>query len=190
MSTASRSLVDRMVRAARLEVNLYEEVEADKTALPQAPLVVVMANLSLGLGSALALLLVPGVVSGLLFLWALLWWVLGGIAGWLIWSLITYAIGVTIFKGPQTETNYGELLRTIGFSASPGVLGIVSVIPFIGWLLRLGIWVWMLVAMVIAVRQALDFTTGRAIGTVIVGFIVMVVLLLAVGAILGLAVLF
>lgn len=191
MSSGSRSLIDRMTRAARLDSRLYEEVEADETALPQALLVVVIANICLGIGSALGVLLVPGVVvSGLVFLWALLWWVFGGIIGWLIWSLIVYGIGVIIFKGPETETDYGELLRTIGFSASPGVIGILSLIPFVGWLIRLGVWIWMLVAMVLAVRQALDFSTGRAIGTVIVGFLIMVALLWAVGAILGLAFLF
>jgi hypothetical protein len=190
MSTQFRSLTDRMIRAARLDPQLYEEVEADRSALPQALLVVVIANICLGLGSALAVLVMPGVADGLRFLWALLWWAVGGILGWFVWSLIVYGIGATIFKGPQTETNYGELLRTIGFSASPGVIAILSLIPFIGWLIRLGVWVWMLVAMVIAVRQALDFSTGRAIGTVIGGFIVMVVLLWVVGAILGLAFIF
>jgi len=173
-----------MVRAAKLDVNLYEEVEADKTALPQALLVVVIANVAIGFGSALAILW-DG--EALTFLWALLWGIIGGIIGWLIWSLIVYLIGVTLFKGPETESNYGELLRTVGFSASPGVIGILSFIPFLGWIIAFLVQVWMLVAMVIAVRQALDFTTWRAIGTCVVGWVVMMALIWGIAAVIGLA---
>lgn len=176
-------LVNRMIRAARLDANLYEEVEADKTALPQALLVVVIANAAIGFGSALAILW-DG--EALTFLWALLWGIIGGIIGWLIWSLIVYLIGVTLFKGPETQSNYGELLRTVGFSASPGVIGIFSFIPILGWIIALVVQVWMLVAMVIAVRQALDFTTWRAIGTCVVGWVVMMALTWGIAAVIGL----
>ena len=179
----ARSLVNRMIRAARLEVGLYEEVEADTTALPQALVVVVIAGLSIGLGSAFGILWDD---SGLRFLQAVLWGVLMAILLWFIWSLITYYIGTKLFRGPETESDYFEVLRTIGFSASPGVVGILGFIPFIGGLIRLAVWVWMLVAMVIAVRQALDFTTGRAIATCIAGFIVMVVLYWVLGVIVDL----
>ena len=178
----SRSLVDRMIRAARLDVDLYEEVEADTTALPQALVVVVIAGLSIGLGSAFFVLWDH---SAMTFLQALLWGILMGIVGWFIWSLLVYHIGTRFFRGPETESDYFEVLRTVGFSASPGALGILGFIPFIGWLIRLAIWVWMLAAMVIAVRQALDFTTGRAIATCIAGFVVWVVLFWVIGAVLG-----
>ncbi|TET40302.1 MAG: hypothetical protein E3J65_01430, partial [Dehalococcoidia bacterium] len=82
----SRSLVGRMVRAARLEVNLYEEVEADATALPQALLIVIIANLAIGLGSALGILITAGAVW---FPWAFLWG-FGAIGGWFIWGFIVY----------------------------------------------------------------------------------------------------
>ena len=178
----SRSLVDRMIRAAKLDVALYEEVEADTTALPQALAVVVIAQLSIGLGSAFFILWDH---SAMTFLQAVLWGVLMGIAGWLLWSLLVYYIGTRLFRGPETESNYFEVLRTVGFSASPGALGILGFIPLLGWLIRLAIWVWMLVAMVIAVRQALDFTTGRAVATCIAGFIVWLILFWVVGAVLG-----
>jgi hypothetical protein len=172
-----------MIRAARLDVNLYEEVEADKTALPQALLVVIIANAAIGFGSALGILWDGG---GLVFLWALLWGIIGAVIGWLIWSLIVYLIGITLFKGPETQSNYGELLRTIGFSASPGVIGILSFIPILGGIIALVVQVWMLVAMVIAVRQALDFTTWRAIGTCVVGWLVMMALIWGIGVVVGL----
>jgi hypothetical protein len=107
---------------------------------------------------------------------------------WLLWSLITYFIGTRLFKGPETQSNYGELLRTIGFAATPGIFMIFVFIPYIGGLISFVVWVWMLIAMVIAVRQALDFTTGRAIGTVLVGGIVYLAIALIIGLVLGLGI--
>lgn len=178
----SRSLVDRMLRAAKLDVALYEEVEADTTALRQAIAVVVIAGLSIGLGSAFFVLWEH---SAMTFLQSVLWGVLMGIVALFIWSLLVYYIGTRLFRGPETESDYFEVLRTVGFAASPGALGILGFIPVIGGLIILVIVVWILVAMVIAVRQALDFTTGRAIGTCIAGFVVWIVLNQVVGALLG-----
>lgn len=171
-------LFDRMIRAAKLDVNLYEEVEADKTATRQALVVVLIYSICAGIGSGLAMIwdesagrfflnLFVGLISALVF--------------WLLWSLITYFIGTRFFKGPETQSNYGELLRTIGFAATPGIFMIFAFIPYIGGLIFFIVWVWMLIAMVIAVRQALDFTTGRAIGTVLVGGIIYITVRLIIG---------
>jgi len=118
------SLTDRMIRAARLDVSLYEEVEADPAAINQALLVVVVASVCSGIGSGVRSLLAGlgpvkftiGLVGGVVF----------ALVGWLIWSFITYFIGTRLFKGPETKATYGELLRCIGFSDSPGVLAILG----------------------------------------------------------------
>jgi len=173
------SLTDRMIRAAKLDVSLYEEVEADPAAINQALLVVVVASVCSGIGSGARSLLAGlgpvrftiGLVGGVIF----------ALVGWLIWSLITYFIGTRLFKGPEIKATYGELLRCIGFSDSPGVLAILGFIPLLGGLISLVVGIWTLIAMVIAVRQALDFTTGRAILTCIVGWLVMVAILVAIG---------
>ena len=177
------NLVDRMIRAAKLDVKLYEEVEADKTATRQALLVVLIYSICFGIGSGLAVVWDEGV--GHFFL-SLFLGLLYALVFWLIWSLITYLIGTRFFKGPKTKATYGEMLRTIGFAAAPGVLLIFVFIPFVGGVISFLVWVWMLVAMVIAVRQALDFTTGRAIGTVVVGGVVYLVVALIIGMVLGL----
>lgn len=172
------TLVERMIRAAKLDSSLYEEVEKDKTALNQAMLVVVIASVASGIGSAIGGHMargIGGLVSGLLV------GVITALVGWLIWSYITYFVGTKILKGPQTEATYGELLRTIGFSDSPGVLAILSFIPLLGGLIAFVAWIWTLVAMVIAVRQALDFTTGRAIATCIVGFVIFLIIAAVLG---------
>lgn len=170
-------LINRMIRAARLDVSLYEEVEKDVKATNQAILVVVISSICAGIGLAIGGQmagglggLVPGLVIG----------AITALVGWFVWSFITYFIGTKLFKGPKTEATYGELLRCIGFSSSPGVLRILFFIPILGAIIVFIASIWSLVAMVIAVRQALDFSTGRAIATCIVGFIVMVVISAAV----------
>jgi hypothetical protein len=119
------------------------------------------------------------------FILGLIVGVISALIGWLIWSFITYFIGTRVFKGPQTEATYSQLLRCIGFSDSPRALAILSFIPVLGGVVAFVAMIWSLVAMVIAVRQALDFTTGRAVATCIVGFIALVVISAIVGAVTG-----
>jgi hypothetical protein len=162
-----------MIRAAKLDVNLYEEVEADTTANKQALLAVVLVSLATGIGTGIGGLVTKG---GLWFIWGLLTGLVSSIVGWLAWSFLTYILGTKVFKGPQTSATWGELLRTIGFSNSPGILRFFSFIPFVGGVIAFAASIWSLIAGVIAVRQALDFTTGRAIATCIVGWIVYMVI--------------
>jgi len=172
-----------MVRAARLEVALYEEVEADTTANGQALLAVVIASLAVGIGAGIA-----GVVEegGLWFLWGLLLGLGSALIGWVAWSVLAYWLGTTIFRGPETSATYGELLRTIGFANSPRVLAFFAFIPFLGGLILFFVSVWVLIAGVIAVRQALDFSTWRAIGTCVVGWIIyQLAVFLVIGLVIG-----
>jgi hypothetical protein len=186
----SQTLFSRMLRAAQLDVNLYEEVEADKGANLQALTVVVLVSLASGLGTGIGGILTRE-DDPIWFLWGLLIGIGISILGWLLWALITYAIGVTIFKGPETEADYGQLLRTIGFSNAPGALRFFSFIPFIGGVIAFVAFVWTLIAGVIAVRQALDFSTWRAIGTVIVGWLIYIVILFLIpGFVIGRGILF
>src|ERR1700730_12746455 len=118
-TTSSSSIVNRMMRAARLEVPLYEEVEADLTATNQALLVVALVAVASGIGAGIA-----GASSGRL-LGALVGGVLSGLLGWAVWSYVVYFVGTRFFGGTAT---YGELLRTLGFADSPGVLLILGFI--------------------------------------------------------------
>ncbi|MFO8009618.1 MAG: YIP1 family protein [Dehalococcoidia bacterium] len=161
-------LVNRMIRAARLDVELYEEVEADTTANIQALQAVIVASVASALGSGFLAIREEGLV------WFAAWLplsLISSIIGWLIWSGLTYLIGTTILRGPHTSATYGELLRTIGFANSPWVLGFFIFIPFLGGLIYFIVWVWAIIAGVIAVRQALDFSTWRAIFTTVAAII-------------------
>jgi hypothetical protein len=173
-----------MIRAAKLDVELYEEVEADTSANGQALLAVIIASGASGMGTGIAGVRVEG--DAMWFLWGLLLGLGTSIVGWLIWSALAYWLGTTVFRGPETSATYGELVRTIGFSNSPRVLGFFSFIPFLGGLIAFAVSVWALVAGVIAVRQALDFSTGRAIATCVVGWLIYVVIAIVVsGVVIG-----
>jgi hypothetical protein len=170
----SPSLVRRMVRAARLESALYEEVEADKSAINQAMLVVVLASLATGIGAGFEALMVGGTSR---FIYGLLYGVAGDITGWLLWALFAFLIGVTILKGPQTSSTWGELLRTMGFASTVGLLRIFAFIPVVGGVIAFIGSVWRLLATIIAVRQALDFSTWRGVIVTLVGWLLYMVLL-------------
>ncbi len=143
----------RAIGAARLEIPVYEEIEADDSATGQALIVVVLSSLAAGIGLSSGLYNAPVLHRVML---ALLLWV--------FWAISTYIVGVYVMPEPQTRTNVGELLRTIGFAASPGMLRIFGMIPGIGGTIYVISTVWMLVAMVIAIRQALDYkSTARAV---------------------------
>ena len=174
--TGSSNLFDRMIRAARLDVSLYEEVEADDTATTQAFIVVILASICSGIGTAIGTALTgQGVLDIGLDLFGGLFFAL---ILWVVWSGITYFVGTRVFGGTASS---GELLRTLGFSNSPGVLLILSFIPIVGGFISFAVGIWELVAMVVAVRQALDFTTGKAILSCIVGLIVALVILVIIG---------
>jgi hypothetical protein len=112
---------------------------------------------------------------------------LAALVGWLVWAYLTYFIGTRLLPEPQTRADYGELLRTIGFASAPGVIRVFGIIPGLGPLIFLAASIWMLVAMVIAVRQALDFTsTPRAVGVCVIGWVVQAVILILAAPLFGL----
>ena len=167
--------LDRMIRAAKLDVNLYEEVEADKGAMGQAMGVVVLSSVAAGIGS-----------TGTTGINGIIVCAITALIAWYIWAYITYFIGTKIIPEPQTKADHGELLRTIGFSSSPGLLRIMGFIPGIGGIIFIIASVWMLVAMVIAVRQALDYqSTLRAVGVCMIGWVIQAIILMIFFLVLG-----
>jgi len=172
-------LYERMIRAAKLDVNLYEEVEADKSTMSQAIVVVVISNLAVGIGR-----------FGDIDLFGIVIFTILSLAGWFIWAYITYIVGTKLLPQPQTKADHGELLRTIGFSASPGVLRALYFIPVVGPFITFAANIWMLVAMVIAVRQALDYdSTLRAVGVCVIGWIIQVIFIIIIASIFGISLL-
>ena len=159
-------MLERMIRAARLDSRVYEEVEADTGATTQAMTVVVVVAVATGIGT-LGAGGIGGLVSGIVV----------GLLYWAVWAYVTYIIGTSYFPTPETHATWGQLARTTGFAQSPGLLRLFGFIPAIGPVIYFAASLWQLVAMVVAVRQALDYeSTWRAVGVVIVGFIVVTIL--------------
>ena len=159
--------INRIIRACKLDVSLYEEVEADSSATLQAASVVVLSSIAAGIGSislgASNFLMAP----------------LLSLISWYIWAYLIYLIGTKLFPEPNTKADHGQLLRTIGFSSAPGLIRIFGFTPELMSITFIGAGIWMLVAMVIAVRQALDYeSTRRAIGVVVIGFLVQAIVLI------------
>jgi hypothetical protein len=161
---------DKMVRAAKLDISLYEEVEADKSALVESMMVVVLSSLAAGIG-----MVGKGGLTG--FITA----TIGALIGWLIWGYLVYFIGTRFLPEQDTHADYGELLRTIGFATSPGVLKALGIIPGLGQLISFIASIWMLVTMVVAVRQALDYKSiPRAIGVCIIGWVIYMIIMVVI----------
>lgn len=163
---AQGDLVQRMLGAATLNIDTYEEVEADETATMQAATVVAMVAVTSAIGAAgggnTSILIAP----------------VAQIIGWLIWAGVTYLIGSKVFGGTAT---WGELLRTLGFAQSPGILYLLAFLPAVGGLVRFLVGIWMLWAGIVGIRQALDFSTGKAILTALVGWLAMIIPALILG---------
>mgnify|MGYP001399236358 CR=1 FL=1 len=154
----AHGIIDRMIGAARLNVDTFEEVEADTSTTKQALLVVALVALATGIGSGGIVGLVIGTILA--------------VAGWALWAWIVYLVGTKVLPEPDTDADWGQLARTLGFAQSPGILKVFGAVPVIGDGVLLIVSAWMLIAMVIAVRQALDYTsTLRALGVVLLGFI-------------------
>jgi hypothetical protein len=166
------TFAQRLIGAARLDPATYEEVEADRSATGQALLVVVLVSIASGLGSGGGRSLVGETVAALV--------------GWGAWAFVIWIVGAKLFPEPQTRSDMGELLRTIGFASTPGLLRVFGFVPLFGPLLSFVAWLWMLIATVVAVRQALDYNgTGRAIFVCVLGFLFYIGVIIAVGVALG-----
>jgi hypothetical protein len=157
---------DRLFRAIKLDPDLYEEVEADPKANGQAALTVVLSSLAAGIGGA-----VSGGWYGL-FLNTVV-----ALVGWVVWAFLSYFIGTRLLPEHQTSADMGELLRCTGFSSAPGMIQVLGFLPGLGRVVRFVAAIWMLAAFVVAVRQALDYTsTLRALVVCAIGWIVLMAL--------------
>jgi Yip1 domain len=168
--------IDRVVGAACLEVRIYEDVEADASATPQAMAVVVLVAVASGVGASGTSLSGLGAA------------VVGALVGWVVWAGLIWIIGTMLLPERQTEADPGQLLRTIGFAASPGLLLVLRLLPLVGIPVAAMVWLWQLVTTVVAVRQALDYeSTGRAIVVCLIGWLVYVMVSLGIAAMVGIS---
>ncbi len=171
------SFVNRVVGAATLNSSIYEDIEADKGATIPALIIVVLSSLAVGFAQAVDWFFIslPNSTAAALAaaVAALVGYTILAVVGWLMWVIITLIVGTKILPEPETSSNMGELVRTVGFAQVPGMFRIFSAIPILGYLVTFVVWLWMLAAFVVAARQALDYKSlGRAIAVCAIGWIV------------------
>lgn len=157
---------DRIVGAMKLDPNAFEDVERDPTAMGQAVGVIVLAAVSSGIGWIFYGGLTGIVQNALLSL-----------IGFLVWAVIIWLVGTKVMPEPTTKADFPETFRVIGFAAAPGLASFVTIIPILGWILMLAIFVWQIAAMIVAVKAVLDYSTvGKAIVVVLIGFVAYLVM--------------
>ncbi len=176
-TTVTNSFTQRVIGALALDAAIYEEVEADRGAITQAVTVVLLSSLAAGVGSRG---LGGTTVQGIVFIAVI------ALIAWAAWALVIFEIGSRLMPEPQTRVDVGQLLRTIGFAAAPGMLRVLGVMSAATIPVFAITAVWMLAAMIVAVRQALDFTsTVRAVAVCLLGWTLAIAIAVALGLLFG-----
>lgn len=165
------SLQERVIGALTLKATTFEEVENDASATSQAAMVVAAVGIAGGIASIRA-----GGVTGIVL------GVVVGLIGWAIGSFVVLMVGTKLFPGKNTKADMGQMLRVLGFAQAPGLVGVLGIIPFLGLLIQLAVAIWTIVAMVIGVRQALDYDdTIKAVIVCVVAWVIMFAVTLIAG---------
>jgi hypothetical protein len=161
-TTTTNSFLQRLIGAAALDTAIYEEIESDPKATVQAAVVVLMSSIAAGIG---ARGLDENTAPNIAFVSIL------ALMAWACWALVIFELGARIMPGPQTVVDVGQLMRTIGFAATPGLLRVFGIIPSASLPAFIVSSIWMLLAMIVGVRQALDYTsTSRAVAVCVIGW--------------------
>ena len=156
-------MIKRIIGVLTLNVNTYEEIEADKNATIQSFSIVVLSSIVTAIilkpdtGFSL-----PNFISAIII----------GIFLWGLWALVTMFVGTKLLPTQETSSNWGELARTTGYAQAPKLFSIFALIPILTTIVLFIVGVWNLITMIIAIRQALDYTsTWRAVFVVLLGFL-------------------
>ncbi len=174
-SSPSSSYVDRLRGALMLEARTYRDVEQDTNANGQAALTVVLAALAAGIGAILSRDLIQNLLGT----------AISSLLQWVIFSFVAYYVGSSLFSSGDTSVTPGQVLRTIGFAQAPKILLVLGIIPILGWIVGLVVFFWFLAAAIVALREAFEFDTGRAVGTGLVALAVILVIDILLAAVFG-----
>ena len=165
-------MLERMIGVLRLDAHVFEEIERDPDATNQAFMVVILAGLAGGIGNVRedASSITAATTSQL--------------GGWSLYAFLAWIIGSRLFQTPETSASWSEVARTLGFAYTPMLLSALGVVPTLGDVAAVVGIAWFTIAAIVALRQALDFTTARALGTGAVCLIALVLFQLVIYGIL------
>ena len=167
-------MIERMLGAVRLNANTFEDVEADNSATVQAVTVVIIVAIATAIGAVLAIIVSgDGGFGPIDLIAAIAFGVIGAVIRWVVWALLAVLVGTTILKTEDTDADWGQVARGTGFAQTPGILNVLVFIPFfVGWIIYAAAAIWQLAAMVISLRQTLDYkSTWRAFFVVLIAVI-------------------
>lgn len=174
-SSPSSSYVDRLRGALMLEARTYRDVEQDTNANGQAALTVVLAALAAGIGAILGRDLIQNLLGT----------AISSLLQWVIFSFVAYYVGSSLFSSGDTSVTPGQVLRTMGFAQAPKILLVLGIIPILGWIVGLVVFFWFLAAAIVALREAFEFDTGRAVGTGLVALVAILIIDILLSAVFG-----
>ena len=174
-SSRSSSYVDRLRGALTLDARTYRDVEQDTNANGQAALTVVLAALAAGIGAILSRDLLQNLIGT----------AISSLLQWVIFAFVAYYVGSSLFSSGQTSVTPGQVLRTMGFAQAPKILLVLGIIPILGWIVGLVVFFWFLAAAIVALREAFEFDTGRAVGTGLVALVVILVIDIVLSVVFG-----
>ena len=173
------SIVQNMIRAAKLDKEFYAAIEKDESKNSEARTVVIIAAIASAIGNGIGGLFSGGLVTGLM---AMIFGLLLVLAGYYIWAYLTHFIATKFFGG---EGDVGEVLRAYGYAYSPQVLTIFALIPCLGWTIAFAAGIWSVIAGIFAIRESMNFDTGKAILTVVIAWAIMMVIFMIIGMAIG-----
>jgi uncharacterized membrane protein len=175
-------MIDRIMRAIRLDWTVFREIAEDQNAMTEAAIIVVIVTFMSGIGTFIGALIGDATFGSALGSFFYTWLISGILLGWILWAVLTYFVGTMLFQG---KTDIPEMMRVLGYANAPNLLGIFGFIPCVGWLIALIGSILALIAGVIAIREAMEFDTTKAIITVVVSWVIAFIVALIFSAILG-----
>lgn len=175
-------MIDRIMRAIRLDWTVFREIAEDQNAMTEAAIIVTVVTFLSGLGTFIGSLIGKAGFGSALLGFLSTWLISGILLGWILWAVLTYFVGTLLFQG---KTDIPEMMRVLGYANAPNLLGVFGFIPCVGWLIALAGWILSLIAGVIAVREAMEFDTVKAVVTVVIAWVIQLVIALIIGSIIG-----
>ena len=165
-------MIEKAIRASRLDIPVYNEVERDLNETTNALIIVALVAVATGIGALGQNIGIGGLIAG----------VLTSLIGWVVRAFVIYLIGTRVYNATTTT---GEIMRTTGYASAPGILNILGFIPVLGGLIGLVVTIWTIVTTFIATREALDLDNTKTVITIVLAFVVFFVIALVLGTILG-----
>jgi len=167
-------MIDRILRAIRLDSTVYREIAEDQNAMSEAAIIVAIVAVLSAFGRAIG--------SGSFFLSLIVTLLTAILVSWILWAVLTYFVGTALFKG---KSDIPEMMRVLGYANAPNLLGVFGFIPCVGWIIALLGAILSFIAGFMAVREAMEFDTGSAIVTVLISWVIAVVINFGIGLLIG-----